>query len=138
MNFLITGHSEFAIGMQSALTMIAGEIEDVMFIPFLANETTEEYRQKIESSIEMYEHVVCFTDLLGGTSFKTCIEFSMTKKQVFVISGTNIAMLLEGLMMWNSGIEPFELAKSVVKVGKSNIVLFEKNNETEELSEEGI
>lgn len=37
MNFLITGHSEFAIGMQSALTMIAGEIEDVMFIPFLAN-----------------------------------------------------------------------------------------------------
>lgn len=79
MNFLITGHSEFAIGMQSALTMIAGEIEDVMFIPFLANETTEEYRQKIESSIEMYEHVVCFTDLLGGTSFKKCIEFSMTK-----------------------------------------------------------
>ena len=137
MNFLITGHSEFAIGMQSALTMIAGEIEDVMFIPFLANETTEEYRQKIESSIE-YEHVVCFTDLLVGTSFKKCIEFSMTKKQVFVISGTNIVMLLEGLMMRNSGIEPFELAKSVVKVGKSNIMLFEKNNEAEELSEEGI
>ncbi|MGH2155914.1 PTS sugar transporter subunit IIA, partial [Enterococcus faecalis] len=81
--------------MQSALTMIAREIEDVMFIPFLANETTEEYRQKIQSSIEMYEHVVCFTDLLGGTSFKNCIEFSMTKKQVFVISGTNITMLLE-------------------------------------------
>ena len=32
-------------------------------------------------------------------------------------------------MMRNSGIEPFELAKSVVKVGKSNIVLFEKNKE---------
>ncbi|MBW9282583.1 hypothetical protein FFX71_00285 [Enterococcus faecalis] len=85
MNFLITGHSEFAIGMQSALTMIAGEIEDVMIIPFLTNETTEEYRQKIESSIEMYEQVICFTDLLGGTPFKTCVEFSMTKKQVFVI-----------------------------------------------------
>ena len=41
-------------------------------------------------------------------------------------------------MMRNSGIEPFDLAKSVVKVGKSNIVLFEKNNEAEELSEEGI
>ena len=40
-------------------------------------------------------------------------------------------------MMRNSGIEPFELAKSVVKVGKSNIVLL-KNNEAEELSEEGI
>ncbi|WP_270792257.1 PTS sugar transporter subunit IIA, partial [Enterococcus faecalis] len=117
---------------------IAGEIEDVMIIPFLTNETTEEYRQKIESSIEMYEQVICFTDLLGGTPFKTCVEFSMTKKQVFVISGTNIAMLLEGLMMGNSGIEPVELAKSVVKVGKSNIVLFEKNNEVEELSEDGI
>ncbi|UYY08039.1 PTS mannose transporter subunit IIA [Enterococcus faecalis] len=109
-----------------------------MIIPFLTNETTEEYRQKIESSIEMYEQVICFTDLLGGTPFKTCVEFSMTKKQVFVISGTNIAMLLEGLMMRNSGIEPVELAKSVVKVGKSNIVLFEKNNEVEELSEDGI
>ena len=49
----------------------------------------------------------------------------MTKTS-FVISGTNIAMLLEGLMMRNSGIEPFELAKSVVKVGKSNIVLLKK------------
>lgn len=28
--------------------------------------------------------------------------------------------------MRNSGIEPFELAKSVVKVGKSNIVLLKK------------
>ena len=64
----------------------------------------------------MYEHVVCFTDLLGGTSFKNVLNFY--DKTSFVISGTNIAMLLEGLMMRNSGIEPFELAKSVVKVGK--------------------
>ena len=45
----------------------------------------------------MYEHVVCFTDLLGGTSFKNVLNFH--DKTSFVISGTNIAMLLEGLMM---------------------------------------
>ena len=39
--------------------------------------------------------------------------------------------------MRNSGIEPFELAKSVVKVGKV-ILCFLKNNEAEELSEEVI
>ena len=93
MNFLITGHSEFAIGMQSSFPPIVFVLEDVMLFFFLSDVTSEENRQKIESSIEMYEHVVCFTDLLGGTSFKKCIEFSMTKKQVFVISGTNIAML---------------------------------------------
>lgn len=47
-------------------------------------------------------------------------------------------MLLEGLMMWNFGIELFEFVKLVVKVGKSNIVFFEKNNEVEELLEEVI
>lgn len=46
MKLLITGHSEFSIGMQSALAMIAGELEDVIIIPFLAEETVDEYRQK--------------------------------------------------------------------------------------------
>ncbi|MGL9970536.1 PTS sugar transporter subunit IIA [Enterococcus sp. DIV1420a] len=138
MNFLITGHSEFALGMHSALTMITGSIEDVMIIPFLVNEKADEYRQKIESSIQMNEQVVCFTDLVGGTPFKTCVELSMKKDQAFVVSGTNIGMLLEGLIMRNSGIEPFEFAKSVVQVGKSNIVLLKKINKAEELSEEGI
>lgn len=86
----------------------------------------------------MNEQVVCFADLVGGTLFKTCVELSMEKDQAFVVSDTNIAMLLKGLMMRNSGVEPFELAKSMVKVGKSNDVLFEKNNEAEELPEEGI
>ncbi|WP_312845305.1 heparinase II/III domain-containing protein [Enterococcus faecalis] len=55
-----------------------------------------------------------------------------------VSTGSFTLQLQSDEMMRNSGIEPFELAKSVVKVGKSNIVLFEKNNEAEELSEEGI
>lgn len=138
MKFLITGHSEFSIGMQSALAMIAGELEDVIIIPFLAEETVDEYRQKVAAEIHMFDQAICFTDLLGGTPFKTCVEFSEGKDQVFVVSGTNLGMLLEGLMMRNSVTDPFEIAETVVQAGKSNIVLFEKNNETEELPEEGI
>ncbi|HFE9852858.1 PTS sugar transporter subunit IIA [Enterococcus faecalis] len=138
MKFLITGHSEFSIGMQSALAMIAGELEDVIIIPFLAEETVDEYRQKVAAEIQMFDQTICFTDLLGGTPFKTCVEFSEGKDQVFVVSGTNLGMLLEGLMMRNSVTDPFEIAETVVQAGKSNIVLFEKKNETEELPEEGI
>lgn len=138
MKFLITGHSEFSIGMQSALAMITGELEDVIIIPFLAEETVDEYRQKVAAEIQMFDQAICFTDLLGGTPFKTCVEFSEEKDQVFVVSGTNLGMLLEGLMMRNSVTDSFEIAETVVQAGKSNIMLFEKNNETEELPEEGI
>ena len=51
------------------------------------------------------------------------------------MSGTNLGMLLEGLMMRNSVTDSFEIAETVVQAGKSNITF--KNNETEEL-EEGI
>lgn len=85
----------------------------------------------------MFDQVICFTDLLGGTPFKTCVEFSEEKDQVFVVSGTNLGMLLEGLMMRNSVTDSFEIAETVVQAGKSNIMLL-KNNETEELPEEGI
>lgn len=53
------------------------------------------------------------------------------------MSGTNLGMLLEGLMMRNSVTDSFEIAETVVQAGKSNIMLL-KNNETEELPEEGI
>lgn len=47
MNFLITGYLELALEMNSALTMIIESIEDMMIIPFLANETAAVYRQKM-------------------------------------------------------------------------------------------
>lgn len=138
MNFLITGHNDFAFGMQSALKMVAGGLDDVAVIPFLADETVEEYRKKIEVEIKMNERVICFTDLLGGTPYKTCAEYSMIKDQVFVVSGTNLGMLLEGFIMRNIVNEPFEIVKAVIQAGKNNIVLFEKNNEVTEMPEEGI
>ena len=62
---------------------------------------------------------------------------SLRKRSSFVVSGTNLGMLLEGLMMRNSVTDSFEIAETVVQAGKSNIMLL-KNNETEELPEEGI
>ena len=82
MKLLITGHSEFSIGMQSALAMIAGELEDVIIIPFLAEETVDEYRQKVAAEIQMFDQAICFTDLLGGTHLKPVLN-SLRKKIKF-------------------------------------------------------
>lgn len=140
MKFLITGHNDFSIGMKSALTMIAGSLEELTIVPFSAEETVKSYRKKIELELQTKDSVICFTDLLGGTPFKTCVELAITKNQVFVLSGTNLGMLLEASLLRESVKEPAELCQLVLQSGKDNITLFSQNTKTliEEISESGI
>ncbi|MBO0482756.1 PTS sugar transporter subunit IIA [Candidatus Enterococcus courvalinii] len=140
MKFLITGHNDFSIGMKSALTMIAGPLEGLTIVPFRAEETLEAYRKKIELELQAKDSVICFTDLLGGTPFKTCVELAISKNQVFVLSGTNLGMLLEASLLRELVKEPAELCQLVLQSGKDNITLFSQNANTliEEISESGI
>ena len=140
MKFLVTGHDDFSIGMKSALTMIAGTLDDVVIVPFKAEEQLEAYRTKIDSELQTNDSVICFTDLLGGTPFKTCVELAISKNQVVVLSGTNLGMLLEASLLRKLVKEPAELCQLVLQSGKDNITLFSQNKDTlvEEISEAGI
>lgn len=139
---IVTGHGEFAIGMTQALTMIAGDQEHYEVVPFYEENSLETFEDNIGKSIaslrENTDGVIIFTDLMGGTPFRTAMMQASEYDKVEVITGTNLPMLIEiGLgRIYSEDVEA--LAVQAVQVGmqgvqhpKLPVVADEKENEDE-------
>jgi len=97
--FLIATHGRLANGIKSSLDIIIGEIENVFVI-----EAYVEENKGIEAEIEFVmknigeeDELIVFTDLLGGSITNQVLRFTQGKN-VHVISGFNLALLIEVLM----------------------------------------
>lgn len=139
---IVTGHGEFAIGMTQALTMIAGDQENYEVVPFYEENSLETFEDNIGKSIaslrQNTDGVIIFTDLMGGTPFRTAMMQASEYDKVEVITGTNLPMLIEiGLgRIYSEDVEA--LAVQAVQVGmqgvqhpKLPVVADEKENESE-------
>ncbi|OUL07632.1 PTS sugar transporter subunit IIA [Trichococcus shcherbakoviae] len=139
---IVTGHGEFAIGMTQALTMIAGDQEHYEVVPFYEENSLETFEDNIGKSIaslrQNTDGVIIFTDLMGGTPFRTAMMQASEYDKVEVITGTNLPMLIEiGLgRIYSEDVEA--LAVQAVQVGmqgvqhpKLPVVADEKENESE-------
>lgn len=124
---IVTGHGRFADGIVSSMKVIAGEQKD--FIPVYfeheVNELEEDLRAAIDSLSEC-EGVLVFTDLQGGSPFKTAFEISLTKPNMEVISGTNLPMVAEVVLARKFGIGLKDLANMAISTGKEHIILLDK------------
>lgn len=97
--FLITGHAAFPDGLMSSVHMIAGEQENVVALNFQENMNLEAFQTTLKNNVEALldknESVLIFTDLLGGTPFRTAMVIASEYENVEVVTGTNLPMLLE-------------------------------------------
>lgn len=143
--FLITGHGDFAIGLNSSLTMIAGELEALEIVPFQENVDLEGFQNELKAAIDALldksEGVVIFTDLLGGSPFRTAMMVASEYDNVEILTGTNLPMLLEGTALRFTE-DAQKLAEQLVESGKKGIenprLELEVETEKEESFEGGI
>ncbi|MEA5026314.1 hypothetical protein SDC9_105781 [bioreactor metagenome] len=95
---IITGHGQFAQGIYSSLTMIAGHQEDVEVVTFDGTDTEETLSNNLLTAISVLNHcegIVIMCDLLGGSPFKAAATLSIENPKIHVIYGVNLGMLLE-------------------------------------------
>lgn len=122
---IVTGHGEFAIGMTKALTMIGGDQEHYAVVPFYEEDSLEMFENNMEESIaNLRQHtdgVIIFTDLMGGTPFRTAMIKASEYDKVEVITGTNLPMLIEiGLgRIYSEDVDA--LAEQAVQVGMQGV-----------------
>lgn len=144
--FIITGHGTYAPGMTGAMEMITGTQEKVKTVPFTQDMTLEDYTQGLIASIKAFRQedleVVVFTDLLGGTPFKTAAVQAFEQPGIVVVSGTNLPMLIEGVMI-RLGTESAQgLVDQLLQTGKEGIQSLEcaslENEQTKEVFVDGI
>ena len=127
---IVVGHGSFAPGLTTSLKMISGELRHYVPLEFLAEEALEALPQKLHDAINELltetEGVLIFTDLIGGTPFKTAYTIAHGRSELAVICGTNLGMLLEANLAREDGGSLQDLARSIVEGGKDQIIFMEK------------
>jgi len=143
---IISGHANFATGLNSSLELIAGKQAHVKTVDFLEGNSSEDLTANLKAainSIENCDKYLIFTDLIGGSPFKLSVELKYelaNEKEIEVISGTNLGMIIETSMMATASDDLNSLIESAINTGKSQVYKFElpQVNKEEIDEEDGI
>lgn len=136
---LVTGHGQFATGMQSTMEFIAGAQENIAFVNFESNSTellATTYQGILTQTFAHADAVLVLCDLVGGSPFRTATEVSVTyDKPVEIIGGTNLAMLLEAVFSRDNTASLSELVTITMTAGHDGIARYTyvTHQETEEV-----
>ena len=97
---IITGHNNFASGILSSLTMIAGVKDNVYAVDFLSDDNDDTLEDKFNKIIsDNKDSEILFTcDLMGGTPFKVASKLAFTNDNYEVVTGINLGGLIDASM----------------------------------------
>lgn len=126
---IISGHGNYATGVQSTLELLAGKNKDLFFVDFTADDTDitlkEKYTAIVENNRESEILFVC--DIIGGTPFKVAAEISNSSEKMELVVGCNIGGILETVLM-KDNLSLIELADNMVEGSKNSTLRFKKIN----------
>lgn len=140
---VVTGHGLFAEGMHAAARMIAGENGYIRYVCYSEDMQPGELAIKLNDAYNELagcDGIVVLSDLPGGTPFKTAVECSLGHpgRQIIVLSGTNLPMLVSGSTMLGFETDPQALADRLLLDGRHSVVRFELAVREEAAEEDGI
>ncbi|WP_281165107.1 PTS sugar transporter subunit IIA [Liquorilactobacillus sicerae] len=97
---IVAGHGKFAAGMAEAAGMIYGDHPNLTAISFENKEGIEDlknhYRQKLKEFPPQTE-VLFLIDIFGGSPYNAAIQLAYGHKNIEVLTGVNLPILLEAL-----------------------------------------
>ncbi|NLW15228.1 MAG: PTS sugar transporter subunit IIA [Erysipelothrix sp.] len=128
---IVIGHANFAEGIGSAVELIAGKQEAYINLTFENTMTLDNFNELIKDAIEKLDNKIgtlIFTDLKGGTPYREASSLSLQYDNVHVITGTNLAMMIEAAMMRTTVIDIENFAQNLIEVGSDQIMRFDKSS----------
>lgn len=139
---IVTGHGKFASGLSSSVELIAGLPQSYEAVDFLAEYSTDDLKQKLNEAMDKLtecEGIIVFSDLAGGSPFKTAVEISVERKEdIQVLAGTNLGMLIEISMARGFITEMSSLVEMAINTGKDQVTHFAFQQKVVEECEDGI
>ncbi len=135
---IITGHNNFASGILSSLTMIAGTKDNVYAVDFLNDDNDNSLEEKFNKIIEdnKDKEILFACDLMGGTPFKVASKLAFSNNTYEVVTGINLGGLIDTSMKLDK-MSIKELKTSCKDASIKSVIPLEKviNNDEKETSE---
>jgi len=144
---VVSGHINFASGIQSAVRAIAGEQAQMKFVDFVETMSTDDLEADLRAAaaeVNSGEGVLFLTDILGGSPSNRATAIMMDTPLVEVIGGANLPMIVNAAFERDS-VELTELVEIVLEIGHSCIKDMRKEFEAamasttaDEIDDEGL
>jgi PTS system N-acetylgalactosamine-specific IIA component len=126
-NLIITGHGRFASGLFNAVEQVIGPQLQVVTVDFMPEMSTQQLDEQLKQALESLpagSGTLFFTDLIGGSPFRSSVLLSQALPASDVIAGTNLQMLAE-MMMERDEIDDVKVfAAQALACGKQGILNF--------------
>lgn len=119
---ILISHGKMAEEALKSAQMIVGNIEGAFSISMDEKEGADGIRKKIRevvNDLKSYERILVMVDLIGGTPSNVAVMELCKLKNVMLISGFNLGMILE---FATSSLEDNEkLKEHLIEVGRNGI-----------------
>lgn len=124
---IISGHGNYATGIQSTLELLAGKNKDLYYVDFTADDTDITLKEKFTAIVEENKdsEILYVCDILGGTPFKAAAEISNSSDKMELVVGCNVGGILEMVFM-KDNLSLSELADNMVEGSKNSTLRFKK------------
>lgn len=116
--FLVVGHGNFSKGLKSILELFLGNMKEFTYLCAYTDEAPDLDKgiDEFLESISDEDQGVIFTDIYGGSVNQKVTMKSMNKKNIFVVSGVNVPLILEIVSLSLSGENySFDNIENVIK-----------------------
>ncbi len=122
---VLTGHGQFAMGLKSAVDMVAGDQTFFEIVPFEDTKAAtygDVLKDEISTMASKCEGVLVLVDLWGGTPFNQTMMVSSQVDNIEIVAGANLPMLLELVVTRMSNSPSLEeLAMLAIEVGGGGV-----------------
>lgn len=101
-NIILLTHGDFSKGILQSSRFILGTTENITALSISLNETVQEVKDMIEKSWKDFnnqEPTIIVTDLPGGSTTQVAIQYLSDHEQFYLISGLNLGLLLELILV---------------------------------------
>lgn len=95
---VVVSHGNMAEGMIDAARMIVGQMEGVTTVSLKESDAVEDLMGRIEiavNEVDQGEGILILVDAFGASPFNASARLALGRKNIEIISGMNLPMLLE-------------------------------------------
>lgn len=120
---VVSGHINFATGMQSAFQAIAGEQEQFKFVDFVESMSTDDLEADLRQAAQAVhtgDGVLFLCDVVGGSPCNRAMNIMLDTPSVEIIAGVNLAMIANAAFE-RDGSNLDDLVETILEIGGSTM-----------------